>query len=356
MVPRVILEGAFYSPNASEGRWAWNIARCLDKMAGQGLLELDLFLPKHANDQYYFTDKEAWDHFPNAQKLYRTDRQYHVHFLIQPGGDQEWQYLNDGVYADRKVHGQFELYWYGSQIDKRKNLPENYEYCYAMEPYSPLPQNQNWPANGKRYYHLPYSPNYEPGSNNFDNKGILLTIKSPIHADYTDAEVEARLAHFEAALDFARQGMPVTIGYSNRLFINPKHYYHKELDGLIARLTMNGAKLVGNVSPLAMRDMIKQHSVVYTGKLENVILYASFMDALNYGSVPIIFNDWPEQFFEVSNLFTGWLGIDSLMQRTERLLSDREYYTRELELQRKYINLYTEEQMIEKLKGIIGCE
>ncbi len=358
---KVILEGAFYSPNASEGRWAWNIARVLDKMAEQGLIELDLFLPPGASEQFFYSDSNAWKHF-KSPIITKSDKEYDVLFLVQPGLTEDGgQYLNEDISARKRVHGQFELYWYGRGIGSRV-LPENYEFCYAMEPYSDLPSNQNWPptvtTGGKqrKIYHLPYSPNYEKGSNNFDNKRILLTIKSPIHADYTNEEVRARVDHFHVALHYLKQGIPVTVGYANRLYINMKEEFKDEFVKVMYELRDHGAAFVGNVSPLEMRELIKKHSIMYTGKVGNVILYASFMDALNYGSVPIIFTDWPEQFFYSKGLFTGYEGMGNLVARTEMLLNNEDHYQMMLETLRNNINLYSEEDMITKLKGIIGCQ
>src|SRR6267142_2853741 len=95
---KVILEGAFYSPNASEGKWAWNIGKILDKMASQGKVELDLFIPPGAENHYYYKQTECWNVFPNASFVrHPINKEYDLMIILQPGGEQGKIYLNESI-------------------------------------------------------------------------------------------------------------------------------------------------------------------------------------------------------------------------------------------------------------------
>jgi hypothetical protein len=359
VVPRVILEGPFYSPNASEGRWAYNVGRLLHKLHENEEIELDLYLPKSALDQYYYKEYDCWNHFSNTKLIHEPmqPREYDVHFLLQASLDKGIHYLNDSVIAKKKVLGNFELYWYGPRLDAATNIPESAVYAHAMIPYTKDPTHQKWPTN-RPYHHIPFACHYEPESNNFENKGILLCIKSPCVSELSDATIHQKMEHFDLAIRALSKGYKVTVGYANRLLVGCKPNWGKHLLETIEELKDGGATFVGNVPPHLMGELIKEHSVVLTGKVDGTNFYGSFMDALCYGSVPVIWHDWPEQFFRTIGTYGFKVfphySTTNLAKEVESLLESPEVYANTLNRLREHINLYTEQDGLNILRKIIN--
>ena len=337
---KVLVDGAFWSPYASEGRWAYNICRLLSKMD----LELYLLIPDLAKKHMYFKDfnPETWFGATAVDLSCRTE--FDVMFTIQ-GNDPR-----PGIIAKKRVAAIFEPYWYGNQFESF-GFPPDTTWCYAIQPYKDEYPHNNWPD--RKLSLLPYSPYYEPHSSNFHNKGILLTIKDPSSLECSDETTRIRLDHFRAAIYFKMHGVKVSVAMGHRLESqNP--IYTEKVKFLLHELEEVGAVFYDRQSPAAMEALIREHSIIYTGKVRESILYAAFQDALCLGSLPLIFSDWPEQFFRDPNLFQPCLGMETLIPLTHRLLTDEELYSSELKKLRSNIDLYTEQQGIEILKGLIG--
>jgi hypothetical protein len=341
---RVLLEGAFYSPYASEGRWAFNVARLLSKMVDD--VELYLLIPDLAKSHIYFKDFNPQEWFPDAEVVdLNTKVQYDVFFIIQ--GDN----THPQISAKKRIVGSFESYWYGNAIDAIGGAKID-RVVHAMHPYNKQPPHNNWPLLYKSTL-LPYSPYYEPASCNFRNKGILVSIKDPCSPEFSEATIQARLDHFRAAKHFLDEGIKVTVCMGHRLDLDQNQKYTKELGGLLSDLRRNGASFVSRVSPTEMEDLVRNHSIIYTGKVNEVMLYATFMDGLCLGSVPIIFSDWPEQFFRKSDFFTPYTNINDLISRTNSLLYDGVLYSETLRDMRLATTLYTEWEGIEVIEELI---
>lgn len=345
---KVILDGPFYGPFASEGRWAWNIAKLLDKLAALGEITLDLYQP-------FIPHLDCRSEFPNSNIIDASGIQEHydILFLVQPGADlpNKKQYINDLVKADKRIICIFELYWTGWAMDECNNIPENTIFCYAI--YPKHPDHQKWNKKGE-IKQLPYSSALEETSYNFSNKGILLTIKFPIHPDFDKATIDARIDHYEIALKFLKQGIPVTIGHLIRdsdFFDSTYIEGRDRFRSITNELGSNGARCIGKVLPEVLRQEIRNHSVVFTGKVGTSGLYASFYDVLNHGSIPIIWNDWPEQFFD-SNTFEPYSKLQ-LEERTKLLLNDRSFYKTYQSYLRNRIGLFTEEQGLDIVRDLL---
>ena len=339
---KVLVDGAFWSPYASEGRWAWNTCRLLAKMN----VELCLYIPNPAWDHAYFRDFNPLNWFPKARLVYPgTTEEFDVMITIQ-GNDPR-----PGIIAKKRIASIFEGYWYGNQFESF-GFPRDTTWCYAIQPYKQEYPHNNWPD--RKLSLLPYSPYYEPTSNNFKNKGILLTMKDPTSPEVTEETALARINHLMAALHFLERGIKVSVAMGHRLDVtqNPKNT--DIVTDALNELAELGATFYNKQPPHLMEKLIREHSVIYTGKVGNSILYAAFQDALCLGSFPLIWTDWPEQFFRDPNLFEPYRGMGHLIDRTSRLLEDQEVYSQELEKLRSNIDLYTEEQGIEILKGLIG--
>ncbi len=339
---RVLLEGAFYSPYSSEGRWAFNITRLLSKIEG---IELYVLVPDLARQHVYFKDFDLAQWFPNTKVVdINTKIDFDIFFIIQ-GDDPRLT-----IKAKKRVLGIFEAYWYGD-VPESRGFSTDTIVCYGLQPYRQVHPHNNWPKK-YRLVHLPYSPYYKPDSNNFEQKGILLTIKDPASPDYTREIIEARLDHLRAAIHFLKQNIKVSVSMTHRLDLELNPAYRITLSNLLDELRNYGAIFLDKLMPPDMEKVISEHSILYTGKVGEIMLYAAFNDALCLGSLPLIHSDWPEQFFK-NDIFTGYQGIDNLLATTSRLLVDENQYSGRLDLLRSNIELCTEQQGIEILKGLI---
>lgn len=307
-------------------------------------IELYLLVPDLAKKHIYFKDfnPETW--FPAAKLVdLTTTESFDAFFSIQ-GVD-----LHPQIKTKRRILGIFEAYWYGNVLDALELLP-NTKLVYAIQPYKQEHPHNNWPKKHQPTL-LPYSPYAQTWVSNFHNKGILLTMKDPTSPEYTDETITARLEHIRAAIYFRMAGVRVGVTMTHRLdACNPK--YEERLEFYLSELKDVGATFYPKLSPPEMEQVVRQHSILYTGKVNEVALYAAFQDGLCLGSIPIIFSDWPEQFFRDPNLFTPY-SYEGLIHLTNRLLSDEELYSQELTKLRSNIDLYTEEQGIEILKGLM---
>ncbi len=308
-------------------------------------VELYLLVPDLAKCHIYFKDFDPRVWFPNAQIVdVNTQVEFDTFFIIQ--GDK--MHLN--ISAKKRIVGSFESYWYGNVVDSFE--APNLHVVHAMQPHRDEPPHNKWP---KRYRStlLPYSPYYEPGSNNFRNKGILLAIKDPCSPEFCKETIKARLDHFRAAIDYLNDGVKVSVAMGHRLEVDQNPAYAEELGSLLEQLKIDGATFLGKVSPTEMEDIVRQHSIIYTGKVGESMLYACFLDGLCLGSFPIIYSDWPEQFFRDKNIFKPYTDIAELKQRTDSLLHDGVLYSEQLLKLRLGTDLYIEWEGMEILKGLL---
>jgi hypothetical protein len=332
-----------WSEMRGEGRWAVNAAFLFQKLG----MEIDIIAsgggiyPEYKNKQCGMTFVSDW---------FNTDKQYDLFFSFGPVWKDNpplWERISKKV--KKAIFGTF----WPSVNDVRPS-----DNAVLVSPYRAF-------SDGCMV--LPYSCVDEFGESKFENKTLVWTSKGPFNTSMGEARFLVNLYHLRATADAVKQGYKAIFLCCGGNFVYEDPAIPLQNKNLLLEVRNILEELRQNPR-VEFYDYLPQDRFIDILKRSSVSVRCdgcgALSDTLLFGMVPTMFTTWfwPVFFNKTCTelpeleLFPYYDSVTEEAVKTQisRLLTDKDYYNSRLQMLRNNSAIFTTEESLNLLKGILA--